>query len=62
MQLKLCGCKDKDARASPGLAMEAYAAYCEPSDASNIVEPANRKRLSGSDLANQSIGQKEGVT
>src|SRR5260370_42293099 len=38
------------------------AAYCEPSDASNIVQLANRKRLSSSDLANQSIGQKEGVT
>jgi hypothetical protein len=38
------------------------AAYCEPSDASNIVQLANRKRLSSSDLANQSIGPKEGVT
>jgi hypothetical protein len=38
------------------------AAYCEPSDASNIVQPANRKRLSSSGVANQGIGQKEGVT
>jgi hypothetical protein len=28
------------------------AAYCEPSDASNIVQLTNRKRLSSSDLAN----------
>ena len=32
--------------------MEAWAAYCDPSDASNIVQLANRRRLSGSDLAN----------
>jgi hypothetical protein len=32
--------------------IRACAACCEPSDASNIVQLANLKRLSSSDLAN----------
>jgi hypothetical protein len=51
-KISRCGYRRSERARKRRKLMEASAAYCEPSDARNIVELANRKRSSSSDLVN----------